>query len=728
MKELIQQVNFKNFDHTQYNNLKKNKDRLSNQDKRELDKIFIKAKELPREKVLSAIVCYAVWNPDEAIEKARKKGVFRYRISGQKTANNGKYYLDFLEKHADLFGFSDYIKKYLITKINSHWLEDFYQKTEKKIDQLMEDHHKKRLRKRINGHSMESALHKELLAFIDMLFFLVPKNQTEQNQNSLSGFSKEDIAEGVSYLLFRFLDRIGISEKTLYFTDTHFVRSNQMEQLILLACQLNYMLEIELLIDFYDYEVVLDGNQITIRSFDDSFEKSIRLAYVKTQLQEFLFYNKIAAETKDGLYLKEMADFVVSELGDRVIQRNYDGILSRYCFVIPTEILEKIAERDAHGNAMFYVEELTEIAFFAKEMCMTVDELSQRKITEHCSLSDIVLCQRFFRFMYYIQQHIFDTLKENEIDVLLQSMVPITKRDFLLAFFSIVLNDRKKAEELFQLMEYDVKYKFDIQYTPFLTFGDNVIYPMSVVVHSNLLRNTIAYSYLSGNKIVNDDGGMEPLVKRCEEFFQQCSYGYHVFSNMRYSYAGKKGEIDLIIVSDTDVLLIECKAPLMPTSTYELRATFEQFEKASYQLDQSKAAFEDDGFRNKYFRDCLKLDGRNKKIRTCIIMGNRMFSTWSGSKHPVRYAYELDMILTHGQIHSTAGSWRIWKHETYSHEDLIDYLDQNGRFTTLMKSAMKKYSAKMNFQGKTLIYERFLLDCNELFSLCEKMLPYIEKT
>ena len=65
----------------------------------------------------------------------------------------------------------------------------------------------------------------------------------------------------------------------------------------------------------------------------------------------------------------------------------------------------------------------------------------------------------------------------------------------------MLLKSQQKVEEIYDLLSYNVKYKFDIQYTPFLEIGSKVIFPISVLACSNLMRNTIAYSYLSKNEI-----------------------------------------------------------------------------------------------------------------------------------------------------------------------------------------------------------------------------------
>lgn len=117
-----------------------------------------------------------------------------------------KGYLDILVNHIALFGFSASTVLYLKQKNNCDWLEEFYFKTEKKIDKFMEDHHKKRIRKLIHNIKVELSLYKELLVYIDMLFFIGAQRHREMDFNALASFLLEDIAEGVSYLLFLYID------------------------------------------------------------------------------------------------------------------------------------------------------------------------------------------------------------------------------------------------------------------------------------------------------------------------------------------------------------------------------------------------------------------------------------------------------------------------------------------------------------------------------------------
>ncbi len=83
---------------------------------------------------------------------------------------------------------------------------------------------------------------------------------------------------------------------------------------------------------------------------------------------------------------------------------------------------------------------------------MTLDELYQKKITEHCNMYDIVLCQRFFRFIIYMQERIFE--REKDFRIVAQSLIPANRKEDIIPYFTMFLKDRTKAEEVYELLEY----------------------------------------------------------------------------------------------------------------------------------------------------------------------------------------------------------------------------------------------------------------------------------
>lgn len=259
IEDLMAKIDLSQFNKEMYIELKNQKNGLSNRDKKHILKIFTNSKLETKENILKAIICYAIWKPDEAISQARKKGIFRYKVFGNKGKTKARYYLEYLLSNKEIFGFSETTSKYLKQKYKFEWLEFFYNKTEEKIDIEIANHYQQRIRKCIQGVSFESSLHKELFAYIDMFFLLGKQTSTGYDHNTLSTYSQEKIAEGVSYLLFKYIEKYGISTKKNYCVDSSYINSDRIEKLILLACQINYVLELELLIDFYDYDICNEG-------------------------------------------------------------------------------------------------------------------------------------------------------------------------------------------------------------------------------------------------------------------------------------------------------------------------------------------------------------------------------------------------------------------------------------------------------------------------------------
>jgi Holliday junction resolvase-like predicted endonuclease len=230
---------------------------------------------------------------------------------------------------------------------------------------------------------------------------------------------------------------------------------------------------------------------------------------------------------------------------------------------------------------------------------------------------------------------------------------------------------------------------------------------------------------MTNNQIVNDDLGKEPLVDYCKKLFIKA--GYTVLTNRKFTYNSQKGEIDLLVYTDTEILFIECKSPLAPTSMFEIRASYEHIEKANKQLDNILNAFSDRRFA-KQFLSQFGLKYLNQNYRTCILFGNRIFSGYRYSHHPIRYVYELNTLLTTGKITSNVGEWKIWKGEYYTHEDLIRFLDEDNSFITLGFRAMQKVQRYMHIKGKKVIFQTYALNQLSLFEEYDRELAIISRS
>lgn len=721
IKELYENFSLKEIDTLYIDKIRNSKSILSNTDKRFFEKILLKHKENTKEEVLKAMILYAIWNPDDCISYARKKGVFRYRIGNHKE-NNAFYYLENLIKYKTALNYSEYCEKYLYMKLNCKWMHDFYVKTEKKIYKKIEEHHKKRIRKNVRGNKLETSLFKELMTYMEILYVWVDLegHETPDNRDLLTGYSKEEIGEGISYLISIYDDIIGIKEDSNYWIDSYFVFDKKIEELILLACKILHLQEWELLIDYFNYEITSQGNNWTIKC-NNNLEKSIRMGYAKTEAQSELFFMDLAKNEKIPS-LEEVSNMCINELESTIIKKVETGKLCRYIMEFPMPIVEKL-KKNIKGYELFK-EEYMALKYMEKEMVTEDEVFIRKKVTQHANMGDVLLMQRFFVLVYYIYKQVL--LKEKDKHIIARTLCPVFEYKQFCKLVNNIVDDEEKTKELIDLFTYNKKTKLDLQYTPILRIGEKIYLSTSIIAMSNMLRNTISYSYMMKNQIVNNDNGMEPMVQYCVAAFEDSDEKCMVFSNKRFKYQGNSGEIDVLVISDIYILIIECKAPITPTSTFEMRSEYEHLLKAERQLNLSKKAFSDKGFRNKYLQS-LGVEEKNREILTCILLGNRIFSCYTGMGHPIRCYHELNMILNCGVSQGALGKWRLWKEESYTSEDLMEFLSEKDSFVSKLQEALTSRTETMKCNGKIIRYETFLYDIVKAHRIIEKIGVCIEK-
>jgi len=706
------------FDAAFLSKIRLEKSMLSTQDKKFLLREISKSKEKKITNTLKAIKLYAVWEPQEAILEARKKGVFRYRAYGFER-NTALLIIEDLLLNCELLSISGEEMEYLVTKQKLAWIYDFYRETESKLIKYILKHHKERQIIKRNNTICENSLFKDLLAYIDLRFYLRRPDPLKyrDNKNKLDGYSNEVIAEASSYIIFLYDRCIGIKQDFHYFIDAKYVQSQEIEDILLMACKMIELEEWELSIDYFGYGVRVSGTSYTIYSPEPTFEQSVRVGFIHNTMQEVIANRSFEENEKEYLPIAKIANDIVKRLGETITQEVNDGVLSRYRFQIPEPLFDII-----NRGTGFYKEEAMIINHVARELMLTPDQLLEKKVTEHCSLSDVVRFQRFFVVMDQIIPEIL-LRKKNRMKAI-SSLVPSFTHVTLIITLINFLKDRNKAIELLDLFTYEKSNKLDLQYTPLIRASEHLVFSNSVVARSNLIRNVIAYSHMANNQIVNDDNGLEPLVAICSKIFDKA--GYKVLTNKKYKYKEQKGEIDVVVANEKDVIFIECKSPLPPVNNFEMRASLDHVHKASKQLDLSTSAFSNREFKKMMFKQ-WGISDNDQAIKTCIVFGNRLLSGYKYSNHPIRYIYELDMVLNQGKVSLTrAGIWSIWQNKEFCHDDLLNYLSDKS-FVHLKFSSMRKAHIQMFIKGKKVMFETYVLNQLKVLESFDNNLRVISK-
>jgi len=448
-----------------------------------------------------------------------------------------------------------------------------------------------------------------------------------------------------------------------------------------------------------------------------TFEKSIRLGFVNQLLQESILYTQVNTTSYSILKATQL---VIDQLGEKIIKNVDNDKLSRYKFELPVPLITFFKEHEG-----FFDEEIMVIRNYSKEFMLEANELLLKPVTKNCTLSDVILFQRFFIFINQIMSTLLQKkMNKKNKERVINSLIPSFNKDRLIGILENFIDDKNKINELIDIFTYEKSYKLDLLYTPFLGASNCIVFSSMLVSKSNLLRNIIAYSYLSKNQIVNNSNGLDPLVNKCYKLFIDA--GYTTLKNKKYSQNGSKGEIDVLVIHDNDIILIECKSPLSPVNNFELRSSIDHIEKANKQLDLSKSAFLDDSFYKSFCKQ-NNIHYKNREIKTCIVFGNRLLNGYKNSSRPIRYIHELGMVLDDGIIRSSVGSWSVWESDTFQHQDLLNYLSDEKTFIHYMQDSMEQRYVEMYVKGKKARLETYVLNQIKVFELFDKNLKIINK-
>lgn len=667
-------------------------------DCRKLERKIREFQKADKDTVLNAIIVYAIFDPGGAISYARQKGVFHY----SNPSPYAEYCLEKLDALAQTLKLPCSEHTYIRQKLECQWLRSFYEKTEKQLRHDIRDHHKNRIRKKVNGLLLESNFAVEMLAYTSMLFRYRDSRSGKTaagysiNREDLNQYSNEEISEAASYLIYLFEEEIGFKKTAILWLDPDYILSDELNRLILRACQRNLMMEWETTVDCLRYSIETDGKNITICDPDGQLEKSLRVGYVKTSMQGQLFSWMGFKEAP--VCLADLTKEIVSSLGDTIFKlRQEDKLVRRYRMEFPPQLLEPfIPKKD--GPLELFGEEYTEIDFAVHEQTFHNASIFDQMVTDHCSAVDLIWFKRFFILFNTAQQWLFAT-KKDDIKTVIRSILPVMTRTSLLTYLSKFVGGVEKANELLELLSWDGQGRLDLQYTPIIKMDEDRYYVVTdILISSNIIRNSIMLAR-SKNALATPDGQNDPLERFCEDSFRDCPYLYGTRANVKYRYHGRDGEIDFLAWSDTRLYIIECKNAIMPASPHEIRATYEHIQKASQQLDLSLEALSSDSVQKTYFSQ-WKIPRGKRTIHTCILLGNRIFTVPNGLKHPVRYAYELNMVLTSGIINSSLGQWSCWAGERFSDNDLARFLSDDDPLSRGFIDAMRPYTESFRCQGK----------------------------
>lgn len=365
--------------------------KLTKKERETLERTIQKFQSSNPDTVLGAIVIYATFYPDDAIQYARQKGVFFYGSAWGHT----EHCLEKLNALSELLHISSTQQEYFQHKLSCRWLAPFYQDLEAKLRRDIRRHHKERIKIKRHGVLYESCLIVELLAYISMLFryrssssgMALAVDPSDRAYKSVDDYSNEEISEAVSYLIHIFTEEKGLRPQKGKWMDIDYILSDKVERLILLACQRNMILEWEFQADCLGYALEADEKAIRIYNPGGQLEKGFRIGLIKTAMQEQL--SAIQSMEDCPISLRGLAKELFARLGDTVFEWcGEDKLFQRYRMKFPSLLLDPLHPKKDNGALELFQEERMELDFADHELTFRSVDISKLMVTSHCSVVD----------------------------------------------------------------------------------------------------------------------------------------------------------------------------------------------------------------------------------------------------------------------------------------------------------------------------------------------------
>ena len=628
----------------------------------------------------------------------KKKGLFRYSKYVSKKCIVANLVHQLLDYDKTLLLFSDCEKKYLSSVLNLSNQHEFFCR----IDKIIVDEINS-FEKECKGKSMV----KSLLAYTDFLFFFDYVRSPTNDTTSILSRSKEEIASAISYLIYRICNK-GEKYQKLQIIDEHYLKSKNLETIIVACCWISDFKEFEILIDYFGYSCVREENKLKIVPPSLDFEKSMRLGYIKSQVQIFndLRHLHDLDVVKNSPSLEDLVDKLIESKEFKFFKLAKENNYSRYRLEMPEPVFEYISGGFFNQDFLFK-EEVIYLSQIFKEQLLNVNDLKEIKIKGDLSIMEVIKIKRSFDLLYLIFSKELHKLDEVDEDLIFRSLIPVFKEN---EFYNLIekITSIENIEPYLDMMcwESELNIFLDVQYRPIIFLDEHFIIPLSIFAKSNSIRNLYSSEYKRNNKALFSDGNKDVLVDKLQTYFERASIKSYKQIII------PKTDIDLFAIYEDTLFVFECKHTLLPVSVYDQRTTFDYIKKAEKQLDFVVKLFGQGKLIKLLEKKCnIDLSGITRIVPT-IVLSNRIFNG-NIFKYPVRNINEIENILLRGTMTTKDGVFWIWEKNILQLSDLLEYFSLENKIAKLLFESLSGRTISYDTTYATIEYDTYYLDLKE---------------
>jgi hypothetical protein len=488
--------------------------------------------------------------------------------------------------------------------------------------------------------SERSTILRGLLATLELMFMYQGYGERDTKKPDLAKYSIEDLAEGFSYLYYRYAEAFGISDLDLAFLDTQKVVKDVYQSLIVHAISIRRYREWEILVDSFGFLCAFDAATFTLRitAPSEDLEKSIRLGFIEAEMSRVAIDRD--PELDGAVALRAAGEEMSKRLASVAVELVKEPE-PRYVFRIPTiGAFREFISQDA-----LFREEASALYIGLTDYQAGVEQVMDFEVVDDVTLRDLVKAQRVISFTRWFVTTFLRPILDSDPELAIRSLVPSMTEEEIVELLSLAV-DKTKARSIVKLLSWNSEDSrvFDIQYQPFLKGRLGYALPTNVIALSNIVRNSLAVTQERIYGATNDD----PLAAGLRDALR--AHTDRVGASISFRCGGFHGDIDVIAMIDDVLFVFECKHALLPVNVYEMRTTHDYMVKAGVQLDKIKQALGDEGVRAQCERRLGWEVGDKPDLVSCIVMGNRMFSGFCERGYRVISYQDLTQFIRVGQV------------------------------------------------------------------------------
>jgi len=538
----------------------------------------------------------------------------------------------------------------------------FYLEIEKELLNLIREFSAKYTRR---------SLVKTLLVFSDYLFFTHYQPQSGDEKNDINSRSIENLCTGVSYLIYFYTSRFKTSS---LLAAEEYIINGSIGPLLQAACNFLELREYEILIEHFGYQCHNSDYKLIISAPFPDLEKSIRLGYIRTEIQHL--NDLIRMDMPSALSLNDLVDKIIEVDPPKMFEKTTEHGYPRYRVMFTKKTVEMLTEHFVKPDEVF-LEEVVYLGQIIKEQLLSPAELRKIAFKDNLTVFEFLKARRWFLIMSKLLRKYLEKQNETDPGMILRTLVMQLTDTSLHELLDRILTP-DQVDTFLDCLSWTpgAPYVFDIQYQPLILIESHYEIPLYVFSDSNAVRNLYAAQYKQANKTLMKNGHADALVDQLVAVLNKV--GLKTYSGTTFD----RTDIDVCCVNENILYVFECKHTLHPVSVFDLRTMYDYIRHAEHQLQTIEAGFNDGKLLDVLQRKCGIPKGQIKAICPCLIVSNRLLNG-DVFQYPVRFIKETENLLLSGEIATPTGVYSVWPDDKLTPSFMHDYFSKGNTISRM---------------------------------------------